>query len=217
MLSVLLLAAAVSGTPPPETPADPLASAIEHYHTVESYRITIHATHADGEEHIRYYYKKPGFVRMEFIRPHDGAVLIYNPLTQRVHLWPFGVKHFPDFSLSPDNPLIHSSRGQRIDHSDIGALFENVRTLQARGSTEILGAENSDGHMIQHLVVTGVGSFAVADVHRYELWLDRVTQFPVKVISRNQQNAIIETVMMNDLEINATLPEMFFNPGNKER
>ncbi len=83
MLSVLMLAAALTGAHP-----DPLASAIEHYHTVESYRVTIHSFHADGEEHIRYFYKKPGFVRMEFIRPHDGAVLVYNPLTQRVRLWP---------------------------------------------------------------------------------------------------------------------------------
>jgi len=79
MLSALMLAATLTGTPP-----DPLASAIEHYRTVENYRVTIHSMHADGEEYIRYYYKKPGFARMEFIRPHAGTVLIYNPTTQSV-------------------------------------------------------------------------------------------------------------------------------------
>ena len=212
-----MLAVALTGAPPSATPQDPLASAIEHYHTVESYRVTIHSTHADGEDHIRYFYRKPGFVRMEFIRPHDGAVLVYNPLTQRVRLWPFGADRFPEFSLSPGNPLLRSSRGQHVDRSDIGALFENVRTLQAGGNTEILGEENVDGHTTLHLAVTGAGSFAVADVHRYELWLDTATQFPVKVISRDPQNGIIETVMMEALEINATLPEMLFNPEQRER
>ena len=207
-----MLVAALTVTPLPDTPPDPLISAIEHYHTVESYRVTIHSFHADGEEHIRYHYRKPGFVRMEFIRPHDGAVLVYNPITRRVRLWPFGAGHFPEFNLSPGNPLIRSSRGQHIDRSDIGALFENARTLRAGGNAEILGEESVDGHTILHLVVTGAGNFAVADVHRYELWLDTASQFPVKVISRDQQDAIIETVTMEALEINATLPETLFNP-----
>jgi len=212
MLSALMLAAALTGTPPAGTPPDPLASAIEHYRTVDSYRVTIHSTHADGEEHIRYYYKKPGFVRMEFIRPHAGAVLIYNPTTQSVRLWPFGVKHFPELSLSPGNPLIRSSRGQRVDHSDVGMLFENVRALREGGNAEVSGKDIMDGRTVLHLIVTGAGNFVVAGVHRHELWLDTESQFPVKGISRDRQDAIIETVMMEDLEINATLPETLFNP-----
>ena len=212
MLSALMLAAALTGTPPAGTPPDPLASAIEHYRTVDSYRVTIHSTHADGEEYLRYYYKKPGFVRMEFIRPHAGAVLIYNPTTQSVRLWPFGVKHFPELSLSPGNPLIRSSRGQRVDHSDVGTLFENVRALREGGNAEVSGKDIMDGRTVLHLVVTGAGNFVVAGVHRHELWLDTESQFPVKGISRDRQDAIIETVMMEDLEINATLPETLFNP-----
>lgn len=202
-----MLAAALTGTHP-----DPLASAIEHYQSVESYRVTIHSSHADGEEHIRYYYRKPGFVRMEFIRPHEDSVLVYNPLTQRVRLWPFGVGHFPELNLSPGNLLIQSSRGQHVDRSDVGALFENVRMLRTGGTTEILGEESVDGHATLRLAVTGAGDFAVAGVHRYELWLDTASQFPVKVISRNQQNAIIETVTMEALKIDAALPETLFNP-----
>ena len=207
-----MLAAALTGIPLPDTPPDPLARAIEHYHTVESYRVTIRSFHADSEEHLRYYYRKPGFVRMEFIRPHDGAVLVYNPLTQRARLWPFGVGHFPEFNLSPYNPLIRSSRDQHVDRSDVGALFENVRTLQAGGNTQILGEENVGGHIILHYVVTGADNFAISGVHRYELWLDTAILFPIKVISRDHQDAIIETVMMEAPEINATLPETLFNP-----
>lgn len=207
-----MLAAALTGSDPAGTPPDPLAAAIEHYQTVESYRVTIRSFHADGEEHIRYYYKKPGFVRMEFIRPHDGALLLYDPNTQRVRLWPFGAGRFPEFNLSPGNLLIRSSRGQRVDRSDVGTLFENVRTLRAGGNAEMSGEESVDGHTILHLVVTGADGFAVAGVHRYELWMDTASRFPSKVISRDQQDAIMETVMMEDLEINVELPDILFNP-----
>lgn len=217
MLSALMFAAALTGTPPPGTqatgtPADPLAIAIEHYQTVESYRVTIHSTHADGEEFIRYYYQKPGFVRMEFIRPHAGALLVYNPYTQRVRLWPFGAGHFPELNLSPGNPLIRSSRGQRVDLSDVGTRFENVRTLQQNGNIEVLGEEIMGGRTVLHLIVTGAGNFVIAGVHRHELWLDTESQFPVKGISRDIHDAIMETVTMEVLEINKTLPKALFNP-----
>lgn len=202
-----MLVAALTGTHP-----DPLASAIERYQSVRSYRVIIHSLHADGDEHIRYFYRKPGFVRMEFIQPHEGAVLVYNPLTRRVRLWPFGTDHFPELNLSPGNLLIQSSRGQHVDRSDVGALFENVRMLRGGGTVEILGEESMDGHAALHLAVTGAGDFAVAGVHRYELWLDTANQFPVKVISRDQQDAVIETVTMEALEINVVLPEELFNP-----
>ena len=212
MLSAMMIAAALTITPPSGTPPDPLASAIEHYRTVESYRVTIHSIHADGEVHIRYYYKKPGFVRMEFIRPHAGSVLIYNPYTRGVRLWPFGIKHFLELNLSPGNPLIRSLSGQRVDQSDVGVLFENIHALQEGGNTETLGEESMDGHKVIHLVVTGADGSAVANVHRSEMWLDTASQFPVKVISRDKQDAIIETVMMEALEINIPKLETLFNP-----
>jgi outer membrane lipoprotein-sorting protein len=212
MLPAMIFAATLTGTPPAVTPPDPLASAVEHYRTVESYRVTIHSTHADSEEYIRYYFKRPGFVRMEFIRPHDGATLIYNPDTLRVRVWPFGAGRFPEISLSPANPLIQSWSGTRVDQSDVGALFENIRILREGGTTEVLGEERVGGRMALHLIVTGADGIAVANVHRSELWLDTASQFPVKVISHDLRDVIIESVMMEDIEINATLPETLFNP-----
>jgi outer membrane lipoprotein-sorting protein len=208
----MMLAAALTGTPAIGTPPDPLAAAIEHYQMVESYRVTIRSFHAGGEEHIRYSYKRPGFVRMEFIRPHDGAVLVYNPTTRRVRLWPFGAGRFPELDLSPGNLLIRSARGQHVDRSDVGVLFENVRTLREGGNAEVSGEESMEGRTVLHLVVTGAGNVAVDGVHRYELWLDTASRFPARVISRDQQDDIIETVLMEDLEINIELPDTLFDP-----
>lgn len=207
MLSALMLAATLTGAP-----SDPLAGAIEQYRAVTSYSVTIHSIHADGEEHIRYYYKKPGFVRMEFIRPHAGTVLIYNPHTRKVRLWPFGVKHFPELDLSPDNPLIGNSRGQRVDRSDVGVLLENARALRDGGKLESSGSDIITGKKAIYLAVTGAGNFEVGGVHRYELWLDPESLFPLRVVSRDLRDAIIETVTMDAAEINAALPDSLFNP-----
>src|SRR5512139_1374897 len=209
MLAAVTLAAALT-----TTRLAPLADAIAHYRTVDSYRVTLHASRVDGEDHIRYYYRKPGFVRMEFIRPHAGTVLVYSPLTRRVRVWPFGTGRFPELSLSPRNPLIRSPGGQSVDKSDVGALFENVGALLAQGQSDMGEARLNDRTAL-HLTVTGAPGQAMAGVHRYELWLDTTTRFPLKVISRDPADAVIETVLMDDLEINTPLAESLFDPPSE--
>jgi outer membrane lipoprotein-sorting protein len=207
MLSALMLAAALSGTR-----LSPLDDAIEHFRRVETYQVTLRSSRADGEDRIRYAYRKPGFVRMDFIRPHAGAVLVYSPLTGRVRLWPRGAGRFPELSLSPHNPLIRSPGGQTVDKSDVGALFDNVRALLAQGEAEVRGEADLEGRSALHLVVSGAAGAAVDGVHRYELWLDTSSRFPLKVISHDRQDAIIETVTMEALQINPPLAETLFDP-----
>lgn len=211
MLSAALLATALTATRLP-----PLADAIEHFRSVETYQVTLRSAHAEGESQLRYYYRKPGFVRMDFIRPHAGAVLVYSPLTGRVRLWPFGAGRFPELSLSPHNPLVQGPGGQSVDRSDVGALFENVRTLLEQGRAETRGeARVADGRTAVHLGVTGAPGVTVAGVHRYELWLDKASRFPVKVVSRNPADAVIETVTLDDLEINVPLSAALFDPAGE--
>lgn len=211
MLIAILLAAALAAAPAAGA-NDPLDNAIAHFRSVESYRVTIRSTHDGDEMHVRYYYRQPGFMRMEFIRPHAGAVMIFNPGTRRVRLWPFGAGKFPELSLSPENSIIRSMSGIRVDRSDIGTLFENIRALGERGSTRILGEESQDGHSILHFIVTGETGKTVDGVHSSEMWLDMANQFPVRVISRDLHGDIIETVVMEALTINEKLPETLFNP-----
>jgi outer membrane lipoprotein-sorting protein len=201
-----------AAAPSPDAHAAPLTEAIARFQSIDTYRVTIHSVHADGEEHIRYFFRKPGYVRMEFIKPHAGALLIYSPETGRVRLWPFGFGHFPELNLSPANPLIRSSRDQHVDHSDVGALYDNIRSLQEHGSTELVGRENMNGRPVLHLNTTGMQNYSVAGVHSFEWWLDSDTLFPVRVVSRDAHDTLLETVDMDALEINPALPQTTFSP-----
>lgn len=190
---------------------DPVDAAIERYRAVSSYRVTLRSFSAGRSDVIRYSYKKPGFVRMDFVQPHKGAVLIYSPVTGRVRLWPFGARFF-SLSLSPDNPLVQSPTGQRADRSDIGALLDNVKALQRNGETAVLGEEVLDGRQALRIAASGKGSFVVGNVNRFELWLDRATLLPLKVVSRDANNEVIEAVVMDGLEIDVKLEDDLFNP-----
>lgn len=190
---------------------DPIDAAIERYRKVESYQVTLRSSYGDKSDTIRYSYKKPGFVRMDFVQPHKGAVLIYNPLTKDVRLWPFGGRLF-SLTLSPENRLVQSPTGQRVDRSDIGVLLRNVKALQRNGETAVLGEEIVAGKKTLRLAVTGTGNFVAGNVHRYDLWLDSLILLPLKVVSRDVQDDIIETVVMDDLNINVRLADELFSP-----
>lgn len=212
LLSALALIAAIASAPVATDAPDPLSTAIAHFRAIDSYRVDITSTHTGGEEHVRYYYKKRGYVRMEFIHPHEGAVLLFNPNTGKVRLWPLGMGSFPELTLPPDSSIIRSYSGNRVDRSDIGTLYENMRLLRDQGSLAVLGEENRNGRMVVHFLVSGGEGQTVADVHSSEMWLDTSTQFPLKVISRDLHGDIIETVQLEELTVDEKLPEYLFNP-----
>jgi outer membrane lipoprotein-sorting protein len=212
--------ALLSGHPVAEGVAvDQIDRAIAQFHRLQGYRATIRATHAGadaaadaGGEIIRYAWRRPGFIRMEFERPHKGAQLVYDPEHGRVRLWPFGIGLLPPMNLAPDNPLISSPTGQRVDRSDVGALLENIRALRKSGEVATAGTEPMDGRPATHVIVTGGQDASVGKVHRYEVWFDDATAFPLKVVSRDADGREIETVLMQDVVLDPDFPPGFFTP-----
>lgn len=192
--------------------ADPIHDAIERYRHVAAYQATMKSSTGSRTEILRYYFRKPGHVRMEFVQPFGGAVLIYDPAKGRARLWPFGYRSVPALSLSPENLLIQSATGQRVDRSDVGALYQNIRTMQEHGKTEVAGTELIGGKETLHVTVEGEGKFTVGEVHRYQLWLEREALFPVRISSHDADGHLIETVEMTELKINPEFPADFFEP-----
>ena len=204
--TILLLALSVAATS-----MDPLDAALASYQQVVSYRVTLHSRSDASSEIIRYFFKRPGFVRMEFIEPHKGAVLVYNPEKKEAKLRPFGLVKSLVFSLSPDSRLITSSRGHRVDASDIGALLATVKKLRGKGKSETLRNEIAEGKKTILVTVEGEGAVTVADnVHTYLLWLSAETFLPVRTTTYDASGTLVEEVVMTDLEINIDLPDSLF-------
>jgi hypothetical protein len=113
---------------------DPIAFSQQSFNNLTSYQVMMRSSSpSDESKIIRYSFQKPGYVRMDFTQPHSGAVLIFNPVSGKVTLWPFGVGTLPILHLSPTNSLIQDERGHRVDRSDIGVLLGNIRHLQREG------------------------------------------------------------------------------------
>lgn len=193
--------------------ADPLLEAQARFRALVSYQVTVRATAADGERQVmRYFYRQPGWVKMEFVQPHRGLVMVYDPTTRKLRLWPFGQNHMLVLSLAPDNPLLRHPRGHRIDRSDAGALLANLLTLRARGRMAPLADMDVATRPASGYEIAGDAGISVAGVHRYQVWLARDTLFPLRVESYDGDGGLIETVDMADVEIDVPFPDRFFTP-----
>jgi outer membrane lipoprotein-sorting protein len=190
--------------------SDPVLRAVESYEKVNTYRVTLRSKSPSSSEEILYYYKRPGFVRMEFIRPRGGAVLVYDPVEGKVRVRPFGFLKAFVIGLSPGNPLVRSARGHRVDASDIGALLDNVTKLQAGGKTVTLDEAPAEGLDARVVSVEGKDGFTVDGIHKYVLRLERESFLPLKVSAYGQDGELIEEVLMDDLETNVELPGALF-------
>lgn len=186
---------------------DLIAHAQAKFDALVNYEATVRSTSSRGDSvEARYRYVKPGFIRMDLISPHGGAVLAYSPQTGKVTLWPFGLHRFPELDFAPDNPMIQGPNAHRIDRSDIGTLLGNVHELQRHGDTQMGAQEVVGARRATHLTVTGAHGFDVRGVGQYQLWLDSTMGLPIKVISADSHGNPIETVLMDDLRVD--LPEM---------
>ncbi len=187
--------------------ADPIQYMVDCYRKIDSYQVTINSSQSNT---LSYYFKRPGHVRIEFIQPFGGAVIIYDPDSKVARLWPLGYPHFPAFTLNPENRLIRNASGQRVDRSDFGALYQNVQTLQQHGKATLAESVSINGKNALHLIVEGLDNFSTAGVHRFQLWVDQSTVFPIKVSSHDVTGNILEVVEFEYLQINPTFPPDFF-------
>jgi len=190
--------------------ADPVATAMENYKSVDSYAVTLVSRSGGSEEVIRYSYRKPGLVRMDFISPHKGAALAYDPGKETVVLRPLGFLKSFVLTLKADNRLIRSSRGHTVDKSDIGALFENVERIRQRGSVKVIAEESVGQRPSLKVGIEAVEGFTSDGVGRYVLWLEKKTLMPLKVLAYGADGEVYEEVVMDDLELNVEFPEGFF-------
>lgn len=192
-----------------DSPGNPIAIALRNYRNITTYQVTLRSKSHKFSEEIRYYYKS-AYIRMEFIKPLPGVILTYNPIKKEVRIRPFRfINHV--VTLSPDNDMIQSSAGHKVDESDIGSLLAIVAKLQANGKTYIRRDESLSGRQTVMVSVTGIEDFAICDIHQYDLWLDKMTYLPLKIISYNLREEVIEEVLMDDLEIDVDLPDNLFD------
>jgi outer membrane lipoprotein-sorting protein len=157
---------------------------------------------------FRYSFKKPNRLRIDMQSPKPGTVLIYPDRGGKVTLRPGGWSGVVTLHLAPDNALLASGSGQRIDQSDFGLLLRNLRhslTDGRRGEIEI--SEAGDRIAIE---VLAQDHFLPGVQTRYRFVVDPANWLPLEVSESTPQGSPKRKSIFGNLRTSVALEEDFF-------
>ena len=214
--SIVIVAFSVPSHTPARTASDTeslLKNMEGAYEQVTDYQTTIEVkTYRRGgsfaNQKFLYTFKKPDRIRLDFETPHRGMVLVYPDQNGKAVLRPPGLGRFFTLHLAPDNSLLRSSSGQRIDQTDLGLLIKNIGhslTDQRRGPVEF--AED-DGHF--RVRVLADDHFQKGVETRYQFFIDQKLWLPAEVEESTPEGRLERKINFHNLRINTGVPDSFF-------
>ena len=155
-----------------------------------------------------YTFKKPKWVRLDFISPHPGMMLVYPDPDGKVLMKPQGVLSVLTFHLALDDPLLGNPSGQRLDQTDLGVLIKNIRhsvTDQRRGPVSL--SEDKAAIRIQ---VLADDHFRAGVETKYQFLISKELWLPVEVSEATTQGVQEGKIIFHNLRTNINVPDDLF-------
>jgi outer membrane lipoprotein-sorting protein len=169
---------------------------------------------ANKEEKERYlflyFFKKPGKIRVDFLKPHSGLSVFYQKGEEKAVIRPFPSLSFLQIDVSIENSLIKTPTGQRLNQTDmeyfIDFLFRNLAEVPQKDHQF-----RQEKDQVQFLFwakdyVQG------AEAEKYRIFLSRQNWFPVRIERYSPEGAPIEFSSIQNYVFNRPLRNSFFSP-----
>ena len=184
------------------------------YKTVNDYRtnLEVRTYTANGSVEIkliRYTFKKPCSIRLDFEKPDSGIVVVYPDQEGRVEVRPLSWLPFVVLHKSVGDPQMEVSPGQRINQTDLGLLIRNIgRSVngQRKGPVTV----SDDGGRIT-INVLADNHFRKNVITHYTFYIDKKLWLPVSVEERLPDGKLERTVIFHNLKINIKVPDSLFH------
>lgn len=208
--------------PPTDRGAEIMARMEAAYARVEGYRTETEVNdyregEAVGMKRFLYTFRKPNHVRIDMKSPNPGMVLVYPDENGKVAVKPGGWAGFLKLHLSPDNALLRTSAGQRIDQTDLGLLIRNIGhslTDRRRGESKVIEEEGR-----VRIEVPAEDHFMAGVVTLYHFTIDTARWLPVEIKEFTPDGVLKRTVIFRNMQTASAIPDSLFrieggNPGD---
>lgn len=209
----LVLAGATGAWGAADEPARIIERMQSSYARLSDYQMRVDSTASRGESapeetRLLYRYKKPGKIRIDFIRPRKGWTLVYPSDRGKVVLRPSGFLSFLKFSLDPDNSLLTVWPGQQVTQTDLGLLIEHIArslTDQRLGPVEISRVE---GDLV--IRVEAENHFLDGVPTKYEFFVDANRWLPTGVSEDIPELRRKRRIRFQEIQVDPGLPGSLF-------
>lgn len=213
LLAVCVAPASVKGSG--EIDHDSLIRRMEAaYDAVIDYRADLEIReYADGgspeERKLRYTYKKPGAIRLDFAQPHAGMTVVYPDPDGKVAVRPLSWLPFFILHRDPGDPRTQVSPGQQIHQTDLGLLIRNIRRSVNEGRKGEVAVSSQANRIL--LTVLADNHFRQGVVTRYSFVINRELWLPEKVEEYDSEGRLERVIVFHDLTVNPGIPDSFFH------
>lgn len=159
-------------------------------------------------ERSLYTFKKPKWIRLDFLSPHPDMIVIYPDPNGKVIVKPQGLLSGITLHLKLDDPFLQTPSGQRINQTDIGLLIRNIRhsvTDQRRGPVSL--SEDKDTIQIE---VLADDHFRERLETRYRFLISKEFRLPVEVGASTLSRVPEGRIIFRNLRTNINVPDDLF-------
>lgn len=179
-------------------------------------------------EHIELRFQEPFKVYMAWQKPYVGRVVTFikGEHNDRILIKPGGLFKSVRLALAPTSPLVTRGAHHSILQAGIGNTIQHIMREYQRGKEQgqltlyLHGDSEVDGRAAYHLeFVYPADKAAGYYAYRGELWIDKASYLPTKVLIYDWENQLYEHYEYHRLRLNPGLgPEAFrLEPGMPEK
>ena len=183
------------------------------YAKVESYQTDMEVREYRKGKYLQskrflYTFRKPGQLRIDMQSPEPGTILVYPDQGGKVTLRPGGWTGFVTLHLAPDNALLASGSGQRIDQSDFGLLLRNIQHSISDGRRGAVGVSESNGRV--SIEVLADDHFLRGVRTLYCFVIDTSSWLPLEVHESTAQGLPKRISIFGNLKTSIAINDSFF-------
>jgi len=184
------------------------------YQTLQNYQCTFisYACNVEKSEEItyRYFFKKPGSVRMEVrTGSYEGAVLLYAGSNVRVKIG-HGILSWFSFSFDPANKIVCDLRGNGLHQSDWGWYIEQHVHMMPLTLSRFIGIDTIEGKRSLKYELVSKDPGQTRSIVTEQLWIDAQQDILLQYKQYDNTGKLIQSGLYQDIVFDVGMNDNLF-------
>lgn len=184
------------------------------FDSIKDYSCIFESFSGNGEKsanvNFRYYYTKPGLVRMEILDgKYSGTILLYKDNSVRVKPGIFFLGLF-SFTYPPDHRYVCDYRGNGLHNSDWGYFIKEHIKLISLTESSLKGEETMNGRKVLMYELLSKDPSKSRSVAKEQIWIDKEQNLLIRYRQYNASGSLIQAGNYKDIKINTGISSTVF-------
>lgn len=149
-----------------------------------------------------YKFKKPKWIFIKIINgKHKGSKVVYNPNTNKIHACKGGVLSFIKITTNPSDKKVLSIRGDRIDESHWGTIFEEGDSTLKLYEQKFVGEEIFEERETWVIEFIANKSETNRNIIKKKFWIDKKLHLPIIFEEWDKNNVLVQQAIYRKIKI----------------